>query len=306
MRQVVVTGASSSIGLAFIDLCIKNNVSVTALARLSSPRSQRIPKHPLVRVVDFSLGNSIDIEAKGAVFYHLAWEGTNRLDRIDPGVQTKNITSTLDLIDAAYRAGCCNFIGTGSQAEYGRVDGLITPESPCNPDTAYGAAKYAAGKLGGLQAKKLGLPFIWARIFSVYGGWDPEYTMLMSLINNMRQGKEMPLTPCGQIWDFLYAEDAARALFLLGQKGKSRQIYHIAHGDTRPLRDYIEDIKTCIPRPELLKIGALPYPPMQVMNLRPDISDLAKDTGFVPQVTFKEGFQRMLHQIQMRELDEKN
>lgn len=306
MRQVVVAGGSSSIGLALIDLCIKNNVYVTVLARPNSPRNQRIPKHSLVRCVDFSLGEPISIEAEGAVFYHLAWEGTDKVSRLDPGIQVKNVAATIELVNLAHRAGCRVFVGTGSQAEYGRVDGLITPASPCAPDTAYGAAKYAAGKLGALQAERTGLSFMWARVFSVYGGWDPEHTMLVSLINNILQGKEMPLTACGQIWDYLYADDAAQALFLLGKKGRAGQVYHIASGAARPLREYIEDIKTCVPRADLIKVGAVPYPPLQVMNLHPDISGLVSDTGFEPQVSFKEGFKRMFRQIQMRELDEKD
>ena len=48
----------------------------------------------------------------------------------------------------------------------------------------------------------------------------------------------------------------------------------------------------------LLKLGAKPYAPKQVMYLCADISELRKDTGFEPQYSFEEGIRRTIEWVQ--------
>ncbi|MGL5721665.1 MAG: NAD-dependent epimerase/dehydratase family protein [Brevinema sp.] len=308
MKQVIVTGASSPIGEAFIRYCVQQNVKVVALLRAHSPRQQAIPKHPLVEQVEFSLDQPFPLikMEKDAVFYHFAWKGTNKIERLDAHIQAENIESTLKLMDWAHQIGCTTFIGAGSQAEYGRVDGVITPQSPCNPDIAYGVAKYSAGILGRIHAQKLGLRFIWTRIFSVYSPWEPEYSIIGSLTRCILSNQEISLTACEQIWDFLYADDAAQAFYLLGKKGVASKIYHIASGQAQPLLHFINVIKENVSNPALIKVGAIPYSNLQVMSLRPDISELVKDTGFTPKALFKDSFEKVLNSIKQREFYEKN
>ena len=96
------------------------------------------------------------------------------------------------------------------------------------------------------------------------------------------------------MWDYLYSEDAARALYLLGQKGRDGRTYCIGSGQARPLREYIEMLRDAINPALPLGIGEVPYGENQVMYLCADISDLTRDTGFVPEVTFEEGIRRTI------------
>ena len=65
-------------------------------------------------------------------------------------------------------------------------------------------------------------------------------------------------------------------------------------GKSAPLRDYIEKIhELCGSRAEI-DFGAIPYSRNQVMFLQADISELTKDTGFVPEVSFEAGIKELL------------
>ena len=76
---------------------------------------------------------------------------------------------------AANALGCKRFIGAGSQAEYGPMDvERISPDSPTNPSTPYGASKLASYYLAGMLCRELGMECIWPRIFSVYGIHEKE------------------------------------------------------------------------------------------------------------------------------------
>ena len=51
-------------------------------------------------------------------------------------MQEPNIQYTMDAVCLAKRLGCKLFVGAGSQAEYGRVDGKIGSNTPVNPEVA--------------------------------------------------------------------------------------------------------------------------------------------------------------------------
>jgi nucleoside-diphosphate-sugar epimerase len=168
----------------------------------------------------------------------------------------------------------------------------LTPDTPAHPLTGYGMAKLAAGNLGRPYAKKLGIRFVWARILSVYGPMDNPYTLTMGAIRKRLNGEATHFTAGDQIWDFLFSEDAARALRLMGEKGLDGVTYVLGSGRETRLKDAIEAICR-LSNPSLpVGLGDIPYAPGQVMYLCADISDLTRDTGFVPAVPFSEGIKR--------------
>ena len=83
----------------------------------------------------------------------------------------------------AKTARCQVFIGAGSQAEYGRVEGVLTAQTPCFPENGYGMAKLCAGQMSRVECQTLGMAHIWTRILSVYGPHDGPATMILSLIH---------------------------------------------------------------------------------------------------------------------------
>lgn len=90
--------------------------------------------------------------------------------------------------------GCKRFIGAGSQAEYGPMDvPRIAPDSPVHPTTPYGASKLAANQLSSMLCKELGMEWIWPRIFSVYGIYEKETTMIASGLRKMLKGEKQSL-----------------------------------------------------------------------------------------------------------------
>jgi UDP-glucose 4-epimerase len=299
--KIVVTGASSMLGIALISECILNNVEVLAIVREYSSKINRIPKSPLVNLVECNLENlkslKDSISGQYDIFYHLAWAETSNMSRNNAEAHSLNIKYTLDAVEIAYKLRCKTFIGAGSQAEYGRKNFIIKSTTECNPETAYGISKFAAGKLSAIKCKSYGLKHIWVRIFSVYGPNNNNETMVMYCIRKLLAGERPRLTKCEQIWDYLYCDDAARVLFLLAEKGSDNKIYNIASGNAEHLSRYIKQIRDIIDSKLEIGIGEVEYSDHQVMFLSADISDLIKDTGFVPETTFKEGIEKTIHWI---------
>ena len=223
------------------------------------------------------------------VFYHFAWSNTIGTGRNDMASQIDNIQHTIDAVHAAAQLKCKVFIGAGSQAEYGRVEGILHADTPCFPENGYGMAKLCAGQMSRTECKKMGLIHIWPRVLSIYGPGDGEATMISGTISKLLRGEEPKLTAGEQMWDYLYSKDAAEAFYLLGRSGQDGLIYPIGSGRARTLKSYVECLRDEIDPALSLGFGKVPYSPQQIMHLEADISNLIQDTGFTPHTDFKTG-----------------
>lgn len=298
MKSVVVDGATSMLGLALINECIEREIKVLAIARRESKRLARIPKSEYVKIVLCNQEEISDLDTSGMdryeVYYHFAWGNVRAEERRNAVLQEPNIGYTFDSVYLAKRLGCRRFVGAGSQAEYGRVSGVIGPDTPANPEVAYGIAKYAAGKMAMILCDSLVMECIWTRTFSVYGLGDNDTTLIMYAIDKLLKGERPIFTKAEQKWDYLYSKDAGKAFLMIGEKGKKGKIYCIGSGKSRPLSEYIYMLREAIDSKLPLGIGEIEYTPLQVMNLQADISNLKEDTGFEPRYSFEEGIRETI------------
>lgn len=302
--RVVITGPTGAIGHALIEQCIRSGDEVLAIVRKGSPRTRTIPQGSKVTVIELCLGDYDEYvrsarapEIPYDVFYHFAWEGTTGSSRNDTDLQSRNIEHALSAVRLAAFFGCKTFIGAGSQAEYGRVEGSLKPDTPAFPENGYGIAKLCSGQLTRILCGQLGIKHIWTRILSVYGPYDGEGSMIISSLRKMINGEESRFTKGEQEWDYLYSEDAARAMHLLAQKGIGNKVYVIGSGKTRKLMDYISVMDQKASPSVHPVLGAVPYADKQVMHLCADISELTEDTGFKPAVDFEEGIEKTIRYV---------
>lgn len=299
IKRIAIIGATGAIGTALLDCCIQNQTEAYVLVRPDSKRVERIPKNPFIHLIHCSMENMKNLDVTDIpqidVFYQFAWKGTHGTDvRNDMNSQIENIQYTLDAVRLAKRLGCSAFVGAGSQAEYGRVEGILKPDTPCNPENGYGMAKLCAGQMSRVECKKLGLRHVWGRIVSTYGPRDGENSVVTVAIRSCLKGETPKFTKGEQLWDYLYSMDAGEAFYLMGKSGKDGAIYVLGSGTTRTLREYLEVIcKTANPGVTPV-FGAVPYMDKQVMHLQADISALKKDTGFEPKEVFEEGIKKTI------------
>jgi len=292
MKRVVVTGATSMIGVALIKACIEKGVSVLAIVRKNSNRSERLPKSNLIKIVYADLEELEFTEFEEEtydVFYHFAWVGTTREIRNNPKLQQDNIRTTLCAVEMAHKFGCKKFIGAGSQAEFGPIDGVISEESSVNPNTAYGIAKYAANMLSRKLCEQYGIVHIWGRIFSVYGCNDNEGTMISYAVNQIKNDEIAKFSAATQMWNYLFEDDAGMMFYLLGKGDVEGGTYCIAHDKSQILKEYICTLNDICG-------GVCQFAPdtgEKLMGLCVDTSKLTKAIEYLPQVTFEDGIKRI-------------
>lgn len=297
MKKVILTGGTGMLGLALIQLFIQKKIEVLVIVRPNSKRREALPVSDYVKVMECDLSNLSAVKEQlhdtYDAFFHFAWDGTFGESRNDMQLQNQNVKAALDAVELAKAAGCTTFLGAGSQAEYGRVDGIkLGPDTPTKPETGYGIGKLCAGQMTRILCQQMGMKHIWVRILSTYGPHDGLHTMVMSGIIKMLNQERPQYTKGEQMWDYLYCEDAARAFYLAAEQGIDGSVYCIGSGQVRPLAEYITVIRDTIDENIEIGFGEVPYYDKQVMYLCADIENLQRDTGFQPEISFEEGIRR--------------
>lgn len=307
MANIIVTGATSMVGVAIIQEAIKNQEvgEILAVVRPNTKKTGRIPHDNKIEIIEAEFNDyerlSEYVNSRGKadfydVFYHLAWSRTPTYKESysDMLLKCDSIAGVLSAAKAAKDIGCKKFVYTGGQAEYGIIDAdYIRPDTPCDPVRADGIAHLAAGKMAKILCGQFGIPFIWVRIFSVYGVNDRPDSMISVTVKKMMNHEPCQFTEAEQIWDYLNAQDLGEAILLSGLKVNEDKVYCVGSGDAKPLREYIETMRDVI-NPEMdLKFGEIPYPSNPVMRLCPDISDIVRDTGWKPHITFETGIREI-------------
>ncbi len=285
MKTAVLTGGTGFLGFWLLKELVKNNILVYVIVRKNSKRRGRLNGISGIEIIELDMEEIYDLPKfinSADVFYHLAWEG----ERNDFSSQLKNITQAVNAMQAAHKIGVNKFIMPGSQAEYGIYNHEVDENSPVNPNTAYGACKVACYNILRVLSEQIALPLTWVRVFSVYGEGDNPNTLISYLFRCFKEMETPKLTRGDQLWDFLYAEDAAAALYLLGEKS-NYGLYNLAFGESRPLKEYVMEVRDLVSPDSELDFGTNISP--NIVELKANIDKIKSDIGWKPTVGFKDG-----------------
>ncbi len=309
MKTAVVTGAFGFAGANLVEYLLSKDIKVYAVGRkhtssanagektvrnTHNERFSDVPEEKMVKVfLEMSEYDRLPeyIDEKVDLFFHLAWGG----GREDFAAQYANIEGSLKALEAAAQIGrdIC-FVGIGSQAEYGVKSDKepITEDMLPEPFSAYGACKAAAFYLLKNRAQQLGVRFVWGRIFSLIGKYEPSGRMLPDLVLKLRNGQEVNLSSCEQYWDYMDAADAAKAMYLLGEKGISGEAYNIAKGDSKPLSEFVYEAADHLGADRALIHMNQRVSPF--VSIRPSVEKLKSHTGWEEETSFCESIDKYL------------
>ena len=294
--RYIITGSTGFIGYALAKRLLSQGNDVTAVVRPGSKNANKLSgvDGKQLRIVELPMDEIEKLHSqyniRADVFYHLAWNGSAGQAREDFDIQYTNVKYTAEAIRTAKVCGCQRFIGAGSQAEYGVVrDRAYEDITLPNPFMMYGAAKLASYEMGRVLARQMGITFVWPRIYSVYGVGENPGTLVNYVIDSLMKGEVPQLSPCENMWNFIYIDDCVKMLHALGESDSVRDgIYHVASEDTRVLKDFVTEIRDIV-APEInLNLGARESNPERTFWLDPDTTKIQSISGKC-QWTFGQG-----------------
>lgn len=296
-KRVIMTGATGFIGSAILAELLARGDRVTLLQRPGSSGARLAGIHGFESHTYTELLNDETVlklkNGSPDIFIHCAWRGVGGQDRNHAFQITDNIPLTLATVELASASGCRQWIGMGSQAEYGNQNRRLDEEAPLRPTTLYGKAKLAAGVAALALCEARNIAGSWLRIFSTYGPEDAPHWFLPYVIQEFLAGRAPKLTKCEQLWDYLYVADGARAVCAVAN-GSTGGVFNLGAGCSVPLKEYVEAIRSELDSSLDPVYGAVPYRPDQVMHLEADITRLTTASGWRPEIDFVDGIRKTI------------
>ena len=301
--KLLVTGGAGFIGSAFVRYILSESTATSVvtldkltyagnLENLASVLEDR--RHRFVHgdICDRATVASILQEGDIDAIVHFAAE--SHVDRSilspDDFVET-NIRGTATLLDAARQAKTERFVLVSTDEVYGDIEAPLEADEafPLKPSSPYAASKAAADLLALSYFRTFRLPVLITRASNNYGPYQFPEKLIPLMISNALEGAPLPVYGDGlQIRDWLYVDDHCRGIHAVLQRGREGEVYNIGGNCALPNREVITRVLQIVGAPETL---------MQTVTDRPGhdrryalaSEKLARETGFVPQMSFELG-----------------
>ena len=290
--RLFLTGASGFVGAATLGALLQAGHEVAATVRPGNPAERLKPFEGRYRRLSLDLRDSSGVTAamgefRPDVVLHLAWWGW----RIRSGSTVARLPTILRRRARSPRRRSCPARALSSalaaRAKYGAAAEMSDAAPPSS--SLYGAAKVAALFLTRQPAEQAGLRHAWLRLFSTYGPRDNEGWLIPTAIIEMLSGRRPQTTLGTQKWDWLFVDDAARAIAAVAATPTAAGVFNLGSGRAVAVRSVIEQIRDLAAPGMELVFGEIPFRPDQVMHMQADISRLTAATGWAPQVSIEEG-----------------
>lgn len=237
--KVLVTGGAGFIGSHVVDLYVEHGFEVVIVDDLSTGRKSNLNPSARFYPLDIrspQLEEIFEREQPDFVNHHAAQMNVRR-SVADPIFDAQvNILGSLNLIECAKRHAIKRFvyISTGG-AVYGEPEYLPCDEAhPINPICQYGASKHTVEHYLYLYQFNYGLPYTVLRYPNVYGPrQDPhgEAGVVAIFAGQMLSNQPVVINgDGGQVRDFVYVGDCARANLLALHEAPTHALYNLGSG----------------------------------------------------------------------------
>lgn len=297
----VVTGGAGFIGSHMVDVLIERGFVVRVVDNMLGGRRDNVAHH--AANPDFALEER-DIRSyapddpffrEAKYVFHFAGIGD-----IVPSIErpmeymSTNVQGTVHMLECARHSGAAKFVYAASSSCYGLAD-VPTTESQ-RIDTRY---PYALSKYQGEQAAHhwhhvYGLPVNSIRIFNAYGTrsrTSGAYGAVFGVFLKQKiAGKPYTVVGDGtQTRDFLYVTDIAKAFLAAAETDRVGRIYNLGAGKPQPVNRLVELLGG--------EVVYIPKRPGEPDCTWADISPITSELNWKPEVSFEEGVERILANI---------
>jgi UDP-glucose 4-epimerase len=301
----LVTGGAGFIGSHLVEALARQGRCVRILDDLSTGlRANLAHIQAAPELIEGDVGDAatVDRVMKGVgVVFHLAALASVQRSVEKPG-DTHRVcaTGTLNVLDAARRAGVRRVVYAASSSAYGIPTGDVQTElDPIQPLSPYAAAKLAGELYAQSFTATYGLETVRLRFFNIFGPRqraDSPYSGVIALFTAaLTAGRTPTIFGDGlQSRDFTFVTDVVQALTRAAETPTaSGQVYNIGTGRGTNLLELVAALNR-----QLGTNIAPQFAPARagdVRHSRADISRARRELGYEPAVTFEGGLSQTLH-----------
>ena len=235
-------------------------------------------------------------DAKPDVVYHLAAQAHVPTAWDDPVTTMRcNVEGTLNVLDAADRAGAGRVILASSADVYGSVEEAALPideSTEARPNNPYAASKLAAEALAIQSFHGRGQDVIRLRVFNAVGpGQRPEFAC--SGIAHRIAAAESANTSEIQVGrldvrrDFIDIRDVVRAYRLAAVAGRPGAVYNVCSGTDRSIEEIAHGLAQHSSQDVHFTVETEHLRPVDTPVVRGNAAAISTDTGWSTEIPFE-------------------
>jgi UDP-glucose 4-epimerase len=308
--KVLVTGGAGFIGSHVVDAMIEAGHEVAIVDNLWKRGGGRLenvnPKAQfyVVDVRDSGLADVFEAE-RPEVVCHLAAQHSVAVSTELPAYDAEvNVVGLINLLENCVRYQTRKVVFASSAATYGSTDQMpITEETPQLPESPYGITKMVSEHYLRCWKKMYGLDYTCLRYGNVYGPrQDPsgEAGVIAIFTKAILAGEAVRIDWDGeQSKDYVYVRDVARANVLALDRGGG-EAYCIATGEgtsVNALYRHLTEITG-----NQVDVVRAPKRPGDLYLSVFDCSKAARELGWKPEVSLREGMQLTVDHYRAKQL----
>jgi nucleoside-diphosphate-sugar epimerase len=216
-----------------------------------------------------------------------------------------NCEGTINVFEAALALGLSKVVWASSVAVFGAAERhgeYIANDAHHAPLGLYGAVKSMNERLGVHYQRRRGLDNVGLRFTTVYGygkmltiprGTGVDY--VTELLEKPAVGEAGTITNGADVTDWLYAEDAARAVRLAAEAPPSPSPGLTICGDTRSMQDAVACVRRLLPE---VNLRVTTERPGTVAHYDPAVTEAA--IGYSRQFSMEEGFRKTINAVRAK------
>ncbi|MBZ5590243.1 MAG: GDP-mannose 4,6-dehydratase [Acidobacteriia bacterium] len=311
--RVLVTGISGFVGLHLSEFLLAAHPEVE-LFGLRRWRSNPPTAAALGSAVGIVEGDLLDAPSllrvlratRPDVIFHLAASSSVASSWDTPAEMLQvNVLGTLHLLEAVRQMDLDAPVVLACSAEsYGLVgeDELpIREEQPFRPVSPYAVSKAAADLLGFQYFQTFRLRTVRMRFFNHCGPRQSARFVISSLARQVAEielGRRSPQIQVGNLdvrRDFVDVRDAVRAYWLAGERGAPGEVYNVASGQARAIRDVLDHLLSLSDAVVEVVFDPARLRPSELQVLVGDSTKFRTATGWQPEIPFERTLQDTLN-----------
>jgi UDP-glucuronate 4-epimerase len=291
-KNILITGAAGLVGAAVVRrLAVDEQVLIaTDIRDANVPEGARFEAADLTNQAAMAAllrNNAVDTVIHcGAISGPMVAADNPHL------VASVNIGGTLNLAEAARKAGVKRFLALSSISVYGVQTTLdpVTEDAPLNANDVYGASKIAMEAILRAYRYDLGMPTIVLRIASVYGPGRTTDCFIRDLIRSAATGTAIELFEEGGLRrQFIHINDVVRGIVQSLSAGLWNDfVYNIGGGEWLTEREIAAVASPILPR---LQIAATQAPARCIDGYMGPLEfrRASATFGYAPQTSLSQG-----------------
>ena len=297
----LVTGGAGFIGSHMVDLLLESRFRVHVIDNLCGGCEANFAHHSSNPDFVFEKGDIRDLTPGNPFFagaryvFHLAGTGD-----IVPSIEMPaeymavNVQGTVRVLECARAASVEKLVYAASSSCYGLADVPTDEDHPIRPQYPYALSKNQGEQACFHWHQVYKLPVNAIRIFNAYGTrsrTSGAYGAVFGVFLRQKlAGKPFTVVGDGtQRRDFLYVSDVAEAFMAAAETSMVGQVWNLGAGQPQSVNRLV----TLLGGEKIF----IPKRPGEPDCTWADISKITRELGWQPKVSFEEGVQRILAQI---------